>query len=368
MTNAIVIGLWAGILLLPLKGAGFSAVFAVAVSLILAVYKPLFGIIKNLLPKPVPRTTQKASRFNATYAVVSIIAVLLILPLLANDYILDVLILAGIYAILALGLNVVMGYTGLLNLGFVAFYAVGAYSFALLNTKLGLGYWSALPFALILSGLSGFVMGFPALRLKGDYLAIVTLGFGEITRLVLNNWDSFTNGPNGISSISRPAIGSMQFVSLNTFYYFVLFAVILSAVVIRRVERSAIGRAWISIREDEIAASSMGVDTTRYKLYSFSFGAFFAGLAGTIYASKMQFINPESFTFTESILVLSMVILGGLGSVQGAITGAAVLVVLPEILREIKDYRMLSLGAGLVLLMIFRPQGIFGGRGVFDRD
>lgn len=286
----------------------------------------------------------------------------LIVPFSAQNYIIDVAVLAGIYIILALGLNVVVGYTGLLNLGFVAYYAIGAYSFALLNTRLGIGFWSAMPIAVIITTLSGFLFAIPALRLKGDYLALVTLGFGEIVRITLNNWDSFTNGPNGIGGITAPHLAGMSLETLSAYYYLVLFFAIVTVVVIGRVQRSKIGRAWIALREDEIAALAMGIPAIRYKLYSVSFGAFWAGIAGCLFAAKMRFISPESFTFMESVLILCMVILGGLGSVGGVIAGAIILVILPEVLREVQMYRMLALGAGIVLLMIFRPQGLFGGR------
>jgi branched-chain amino acid transport system permease protein len=292
----------------------------------------------------------------------------LALPSVVPDYYVDVAILVGIYVILALGLNVVVGFTGLLNLGFVAFYAFGAYSYALLNTRCGLDFWAALPFAVSLSAMAGLLLAIPALRLRGDYLAIVTLGFGEITRLILNNWDSLTMGPNGISGIAAPQIFSLSISRLSSFYYLVLVFALATFFVTRRVYFSKIGRAWVAIREDEIASSIMGINTTRYKLYAFAFGAFWAGLAGAVFAAKMRFVSPESFTFMESVLILCMVILGGLGSLWGVILGACILVLLPEILREIQMYRMLALGAGLVLLMVFRPQGLFGGRGASFRN
>jgi len=293
---------------------------------------------------------------------------LFVMPLFAQDYFLDVAVLVGIYVILALGLNVVVGFTGLLNLGFVAFYALGAYSYALLNTRLGFGFWTALPFSVGFSAIAGFLLAVPALRLRGDYLAIVTLGFGEITRLILNNWDSLTMGPNGISGIAAPEIFSLSLGKLSYFYYLVLFFVLITFFITKRVYSSKIGRAWVAIREDEIASSIMGINTTMYKLYAFAFGAFWAGLAGAVFAGKMQFVSPESFTFMESVLILCMVIIGGLGSIPGVILGAFILVLLPEMLREIQLYRMLALGAGLVLLMVFRPQGLFGGRGVSFRS
>jgi branched-chain amino acid transport system permease protein len=244
---------------------------------------------------------------------------------------------------------------------------VGAYTYALLNVKLGLGFWEALPLSLALTTLSGFILAIPALRLRGDYLAIVTLGFGEIVRLILNNWDSLTGGPNGIPGIASPHTFGLSLETLNRYYYVTLAAVLLTYVVVSRVRSSRIGRAWIAIREDEIGASSMGISTMRYKLYSFAFGSFWAGLAGILFAAKMRFVSPESFTFMESVLILCMVILGGLGSIGGVIVGSAVLVILPEVLREVQSYRMIALGAGLILIMIFRPQGLFSGQKISKR-
>ena len=286
------------------------------------------------------------------------------LPFVAQGYILDVTIISGIYIILALGLNVVVGFTGLLNLGFVAYYAIGAYSFALLNTKLGMGFWSAMPLSALITVIAGFLFAVPAVRLKGDYLALVTLGFGEIVRITLNNWDSFTKGPNGISGITPPRFFNLELTTLSSYYYLVMFFVVMAIILMRRIHDSKIGRAWIAIREDEIATAAMGINNTLYKLYSVAFGAFWAGIAGSLFAAKMRFISPESFTFMESVLILSMVIVGGLGSIAGVIAGAVILVMLPEVLREVQLYRMLALGAGLVLLMIFRPQGLFGGKNV----
>jgi branched-chain amino acid transport system permease protein len=290
----------------------------------------------------------------------AVLPLLLALPFFAGGYLLDVLVLTGIYVILAQGLNVVVGYAGLLNLGFAAFYAIGAYTYALLSTRLGMGFWPSLPLATGAAAMAGALLSVPALRLRGDYLAIVTLGFGEIVRLVLNNWDSLTNGPNGISGIPRPSLFGLELASIGNFYYFVLAAAALSVLVIRNVCTSRVGRAWLAIREDETAASASGINAMAYKFYAISFGAFFAGLAGALFAAKMQFVSPESFTFMESVIVLCMVILGGQGSIRGVVLGAALLVILPELLREAQGYRMLVLGVGLVLLMIFRPQGLLG--------
>ncbi|TAL25244.1 MAG: branched-chain amino acid ABC transporter permease [Nitrospirae bacterium] len=367
------IALWLSLLFLPFKGIKAASILFVSLLLLLFIFRAFSGYAKILMDKLNAMRESIIERFKAVYAgseasgmiAYSLLFVFLFaIPFFAKDYFIDVLILAGIYIILAQGLNIVVGFAGLLNLGFVAFYAIGAYSYALLNTKLGIGFWPALPLSLALVTLSGFVLAVPALRLKGDYLAIVTLGFGEIVRLVFNNWDSLTKGPNGIGGIEPPHLFEMHVSRLSHYYYFILFFVVLTVFIIRRVKASRIGRAWLAIREDEIAAASIGINTISYKLYAFAFGAFWAGLAGVLFAAKMQFVSPESFTFMESVLILCMVILGGLGSIPGIILGSVILVMLPEMLREVQLYRMIALGSGLVLLMIFRPQGIFGGKSV----
>jgi branched-chain amino acid transport system permease protein len=359
------IALWSAFLFLPFKGpAAAAALFAV-----LAVAIPSFRIMARYLAplwKTISTAEDRVMRYlpsDSRFLFLLLFPVAAV-PFFAEGYIIDVTIMSGIYIILALGLNVVTGLTGLLNLGFVAYYAIGAYSFALLNTKLGMGFWSAMPFSVLITVLGGFLFAIPAVRLKGDYLALVTLGFGEIVHITLNNWDSFTKGPNGISGITPPSLFHIGFSSLSSFYYLVLFFVVITIVVMRRVQASKIGRAWIAIREDEIATAAMGINNTMYKLYSVAFGAFWAGLAGCLFAAKMRFISPESFTFMESVLILCMVIVGGLGSIAGVIVGALILVFLPEVLREVQLYRMLALGAGLVVLMIFRPQGLLGGKRV----
>jgi len=373
MTRPLVMGLWVSFLILPFKGVEAAVVCWVIVAGLLSAwtflspYQKRLGAIRQTWEVLSQKTLRSARKQTSLIRGICILCILA-LPHVVPDYYLDVAILVGIYVILALGLNVVVGFTGLLNLGFVAFYAIGAYAYALLNTRCGLDFWAALPFAVGLSAAAGLLLSIPALRLRGDYLAIVTLGFGEITRLILNNWDSFTMGPNGISGIAAPRIFSLSIGGLSHFYYLVLLFAFATFFVTRRVHASKIGRAWVAIREDEIASSIMGINTTRYKLYALAFGAFWAGLAGAIFAAKMRFVSPESFTFMESVLILCMVILGGLGSLWGVILGVCILVLLPEMLREIQIYRMLALGAGLVLLMIFRPQGLIGGRGASLRN
>jgi branched-chain amino acid transport system permease protein len=368
-----IVSFWLSFLFLPLKGLKAALIFFALFSVLL-VSLTYLSRYRGLLIRGLRALQDKIRAAGLSspgllpYAGCVFLIILFTLPFMFGNYFLDVAILAGIYVILSLGLNVVVGFAGLLNLGFVAFYAIGAYAYALLNTRLGLGFWSALPLSVGLTTVAGFLLAIPALRLRGDYLAIVTLGFGEIARLVLNNWDDLTHGPNGISQISRPEILSLAFGSLSSYYYLVLVFAVLTVFVTRRVYSSRIGRAWVALREDEIAASAMGINTTMYKLYAFAFGAFWAGLAGVLFAAKMQFVSPESFTFMESVLILCMVILGGSGSIAGVILGAVILVFLPEMLREIQLYRMLALGAGLVILMIFRPQGLLGGRGVSLRS
>jgi len=365
LLRPLIISLWLALLLLPFKGIRAAGVLFIVMSAAIPAFKFLSNYLSPLLNnihsyvENIRRYLPADSRFLFLLLVPAAA-----LPFAAQGYIIDVTIISGIYIILALGLNVVVGFTGLLNLGFVAYYAIGAYSFALLNTKLGMGFWSAMPLSTLITVIAGFLFAVPAVRLKGDYLALVTLGFGEIVRITLNNWDSFTKGPNGISGITPPYFFNIALTTLSGYYYLVMFFVVIAIILMRRIHASKIGRAWTAIREDEIATAAMGINNTLYKLYSVAFGAFWAGLAGSLFAAKMRFISPESFTFMESVLILSMVIVGGLGSIAGVILGAVILVLLPEVLREVQLYRMLALGAGLVLLMIFRPQGLFGGKSV----
>jgi branched-chain amino acid transport system permease protein len=320
---------------------------------ILASYGAFFVLARAFSKIRAPSMT-----LNTRWMTIPLFLIAGVFPLLVKDYYTDVAVLAGIYIILALGVNVVIGYSGLLHLGFAAFYGIGAYVNALLTTSLGLGFWSALPLTLVFTSMAGLLLGFPSLRLRGDYLAIVTLGFGEIIRLVLNNWDSITKGPNGISNIPPPSIFGYAISSLRYYYFLVFGFVIIAAFIVKRVHGSRTGRAWLAIREDETAAEAMGINTRKYKFMALSFGAFWAGLAGALFASKMHFVSPESFTFMESVFVVCMIILGGLGSIPGVILGSLILVLLPELLREFQLYRMLALGAGLVMMMIFRPEGL----------
>lgn len=367
LNKSVIIALFTAMLLLPFKGVTASvvvfaviALFGTAASITAKYYKNATIHHKIKLPSAIINMRIPLLIFILMFLIIS--------PFILKDYYIDVLIMAGIYILLTAGLNVIVGFAGLLNLGFAAYYAIGAYAYALLNTRLGMDFWTALPFSAILASLSGLLVALPALRLKGDYLAIVTLGFGEIVRLVLNNWDSLTNGPNGISGIAPPSVLGTSLGKIGYYYYAVLFIAVFSISIIKRVETSKIGRAWIALREDEVAAAASGINTTMYKLYAFAFGTFWAGIAGALFAAKMQFISPESFTFMESVLILSMVILGGIGNTYGAIVGALILVLLPEILREVQIYRMLILGIGLVLMMRFMPRGLMGRiKGVYSK-
>ncbi|MDR1309929.1 MAG: high-affinity branched-chain amino acid ABC transporter permease LivM [Deltaproteobacteria bacterium] len=331
------------------------------------------GLIKG--PKPTWLTVVMGSRFR--YPVLAILlGFMAMLPFLSSPYLVNVMVKALIYVSLGLGLNVVVGVSGLLNLGYVAFYAMGAYTYALLGQYLGLGFWVCLPLGALVATLMGLLLGFPVIRLSGDYLAIVTLSFGEITRLVLTNLD-ITRGPRGISNI-RPAgffgldlngpikdflvahLGVEKDMDINKIltYFIILGLVILTIICVFRLENSRLGRAWLAMREDEVACQAMGINRTRAKLTAFALGSTWAGLAGVVFASHLSFINPPIFSFLESIMILSIVVLGGMGSIPGVILGALVLIVLPEQLRAFSQYRMLIFGALMVLMMVFRPGGL----------
>jgi branched-chain amino acid transport system permease protein len=302
---------------------------------------------------------------------VALALVAIVAPLVApNDYIIGTLARICLYATLALGLNIVVGFAGLLDIGYVAFFGIGSYIYALLCSPhfgLHLPFLLALPIVVIATALCGILIGAPTLRLGGDYLAIVTLGFGEITYLLLLNLDrpvNITNGPSGIIGIDPPAL--LGYVANSNTQYYYLFLGMLALVLLasRRLQHSRIGWAWQAIREDELAARTMGINTMVAKLQAFAVGASFAGFAGALLASWQRSVFPENFLFTESINVLAMVIIGGMGSLLGVILGAAIIVSLPELFREFQSYRLLVFGFMLMVLMIFRPQGILVPRGL----
>lgn len=290
-----------------------------------------------------------------------LLAVAVLFPQFLSAYQTNVMTTALMYVVLGLGLNIVVGLAGLLDLGFVAFYAVGAYTYALLNLHFGLGFWTVLPIGGLIAATFGIILGFPVLRLRGDYLAIVTLGFGEIIRLILENWGEFSQGPSGISNISRPGFFGIELdlqASIIYTYYLMVILVILTIFVVNRLQDSRLGRAWIALREDEIACQAMGIDKRKTKLVAFSLGAFWAGIMGVMFAAKTTFVNPASFTFLESAIILAIVVLGGMGSIVGVLCGALILILMPEYLRALSQYRMLAFGAILVCMMVFRPQGL----------
>ncbi|CAM3274368.1 high-affinity branched-chain amino acid transport protein (ABC superfamily, membrane) [Xenorhabdus nematophila ATCC 19061] len=310
-----------------------------------------------------------------------LVALAVIWSFIASRGSIDIATLTLIYIMLGLGLNIVVGLSGLLVLGYAGFYAIGAYTYALLNHYYGLGFWQSLPLAGLTAALSGLLLGFPVLRLRGDYLAIVTLGFGEIVRILLLNNTELTGGPNGISQIPKPTLFGLEFNrsvkegGWDTFHNFfglkydpsdriiflylvALLLVLLSLFIIHRLLKMPLGRAWEALREDEIACRSLGLSPTRIKLTAFTISAAFAGIAGTLFAARQGFISPESFTFAESAFVLAIVVLGGMGSQTAVILSAIILVVSREMIRDLNEYSMLLLGALMVLMMIWRPQGL----------
>ncbi len=302
----------------------------------------------------------------------------------SNRYVIDVATAVLIYVMLGWGLNIVVGLAGLLDLGYVAFYAIGAYSYALLAVTFDWSFWVCLPLAGAFAALAGVLLGLPVLRLRGDYLAIVTLGFGEMIRVILINWYSVTRGPDGITSIPRPSFFGLPFTrrpaeGVTAFHeyfglefagqhrvIFLYFLILILALVTNyftlRIRKLPIGRAWEALREDEIACRSLGINPTNTKLTAFGIGAMFGGFAGAFFATRQGFISPESFTFIESATVVAIVVLGGMGSQVGVAIAAAVLVLLPELGREFAQFRMLLFGAAMVAIMIWRPRGLLAHR------
>jgi len=320
------------------------------------------AVISALSHKPIRRTA------------ISVLLILMaIYPFALGMYHTNIMITALIYVILALGLNIVVGLGGLLNLGYAAFFAVGAYTYGLLwkfvgpvftaaaiNT--GWLFWIALPLAGILAVIFGILLSLPVLRLRGDYLAIITLAFGEIVRMVLQNSGPVTGGATGISLIPRPWLFGLRLPprqAATYIYYIVVVLVILTIFVVRRIEDSRVGRALEAMREDEIACEAMGIDLVRNKLSTFALGAFWAGIAGVVLASQTTYINPDSFTLWESIMVLMAIVIGGTGSIPGAIGGALLLKLLPEYFRPLAQYRILIYGVAMIIVIIFKPDGLF---------
>jgi len=329
-----------------------------------------------------------AKRFTAATKFIAPLGLMFAVSLpflpITDRYVLDVAILVMTYIMLGWGLNIVVGLAGLLDLGYVAFYAVGAYSFALFAIHFDLGFWICLPIAGLLAACFGVLLGFPVLRLRGDYLAIVTLGFGEMIRVILINWYDLTKGPDGLSGIPRPTFFGLPFTfrakdgevpfheyfgldyspmhRLTFLYYIILLLALLTNFFTLRIRKLPIGRAWEALREDEIACRSLGINPTNTKLTAFSIGAMFGGFAGSFFATKQAFISPESFTFIESAIILAIVVLGGMGSQIGVVVAAVVLIGGTELVRELEEFRMLAFGGLMVLIINWRPRGLLSFR------
>jgi branched-chain amino acid transport system permease protein len=342
--------------------------------------KPKLGA--GIKPKRDDALTAKLSKGFAFG--ITLFAITLPFMPFSDRYIMDVGTTVLIYVLLGMGLNVTVGLAGLLDLGFVAFYAIGAYSFAILSTTLGWGFWVCLPLSGLIAALFGALLSMPILRLRGDYLAIVTLGFGEITRIVILNWQSFTGGPAGISGVPRPSLFGMSFdrrppegltsfhevtgIAFATehrlmFLYLIALALVLGAAwVIKRLRALPIGRAWEALREDEIACRSLGINPTASKVSAYAVGGMLGGFAGCFFAARQGFVSPESFTFMESALILAIVVLGGLGSQIGVVIAALFIVLLPEVGREFADFRMIVFGIAMIAIMVWRPGGLLSQR------
>ncbi|MCX7078135.1 MAG: high-affinity branched-chain amino acid ABC transporter permease LivM [Pseudomonas sp.] len=373
---------------LEVQGASTSTLIIIATCSVLMFLRVIFDRQYTAAMRSVPRgklIPAGASHFltlpsTQRWVIMGLIVVALVWPFFGSRGAVDIATLILIYVLLGLGLNIVVGLAGLLDLGYVGFYAVGAYSYALLSHYYGLSFWICLPIAGMMSATFGFLLGFPVLRLRGDYLAIVTLGFGEIIRLFLRNLTGLTGGPNGISNIPKPTLFGLSFdrtaaegmqtfheffgltynpVSKVVFLYLVALLLALFALfVINRLLRMPIGRAWEALREDEIACRALGLNPTIIKLSAFTLGACFAGFAGSFFAARQGLVTPESFTFIESATILAIVVLGGMGSQLGVVLAAVVMILLPELMRDFSEYRMLMFGALMVLMMIWRPQGL----------
>jgi branched-chain amino acid transport system permease protein len=333
----------------------FLAAWGVRKMALVGEHNPVFSTVR-----------EKIDRFfieRKRPVVALLLAAAVAVPFVSTNYLIDIFTSAILYAILATALNITVGMTGVLVLGFIGFYAIGAYTTGILTAKFHLcGFWTALPLSGLIAMLFGLLLGIPTLRLKGDYLAIVTLGFGEIVKIFLNNLDRFTGGPNGIMGIKKPVLFGWGIDTLPFFYWFCLLCLAGEIVIVARIFASRYGRAWVAVRENEMAASALGIDVFRRHLLSFSLSAFFGGCAGSLFAVKQGFISPDSFTFLESVMVLCMVVLGGIGTIAGAVAGAFLLVVVPEFLREFALYRMLIFGAVMIAFMIYHPHGLFGSR------
>jgi branched-chain amino acid transport system permease protein len=301
-----------------------------------------------------------------------IIAVMVLLPLVlgglkAGNFYLHVLIMLGIFTILGSGINLLMGFTGQASIGHAAFFGIGAYVSTLLMIKLNFPFWAALPLAGAAGAVSGLLIGYPSLRLKGISFAIVTFAFGELVKMVFVNWKSLTNGQDGLTDIPSPALWGINFAAKLPYTYLVMIFTLFALFLVDRIVNSRVGKAFISIREDEDLAASTGVNVMQYKILSFVISTFLAGIAGSLYAHYMHFINPADFTVAISMTLIAIVVIGGLGTIIGPIFGSLVLLFMPEVLRPVKDYYYLIFGIILIVVMIFAPVGIMGGLQALSR-
>ena len=314
-------------------------------------YARLFGPLGTIMEK-------RAVRWGALPA---ILILLILAPYLLGSYATVILTNAFLYVVLALGLNIVVGYAGLLDLGYAAFFAVGAYTVGIFTERFGWNFWLCLPLALVFAAIAGVVIGGPTLRLRSDYLAIVTLGFGEIVRISARNL-SITGGASGLTGIEQPWLFGWHIATSLDFYYVFGLLAIVAIFISLRLAESRLGRAWLYVRYDEDAAEAMGINRVKVKMAAYIIGAMFGATAGAFFAANLGAISPESFSFNQSVLILMAVVLGGMGKIPGVILGAFVVILGPEVLRSVGDLRLLVFAVGLLLIMLFRPSGIWPGR------
>jgi branched-chain amino acid transport system permease protein len=298
------------------------------------------------------------SQKNRVVVLMFLAGAAMLLPLVSNNYVLEVMSNAWFYVMLCLGLNIVVGYAGLLDLGYAAFFAVGAYTTGILTSQFGVNFWLTIPVAIGCSACAGIIIGGPTLRLRSDYLAIVTLGFGEIVRIIARNLE-ITGGASGLIGIEKPSLFGFELSQIIHFYYVFLILAILSCYVSYRLQHSRLGRAWQYVREDEDAAEAMGINRVAVKLYAYVIGAIFGGVAGCFFAAKMTAISPETFTFQQSVLILLGVVLGGMGKIPGVVVGAFALVLFPEVFRDLGSSRILVFAIVMLVIMLYRPEGIW---------
>ncbi|MBI1272640.1 MAG: high-affinity branched-chain amino acid ABC transporter permease LivM [Alphaproteobacteria bacterium] len=370
----------------PTQFLHFIAIAGPVIIVIYALRGNIGGAIRKVSDTGLAQTWLSVLKRKSRYMLPLVFALAIFLPLMpfADRYAMDVATMVLTYVALAWGLNIVVGYAGLLDLGYVAYYAIGAYTYALLAQHFDFSFWMALPVAGLMAVLVAGLIGAPVLRLRGDYLAIVTLGFAEIVRLVLINWTTLTGGPNGISGVPRPTFFGLEFTRSEGegvfpfheffgleyspiqrviyLYYLILLLAIVVAWFSWRLRKLPLGRAWEALRDDEIACTSVGINAMTAKLAAYMFAALVAGLAGAFFATRQGFISPESFTFNESVAVLAIVVLGGMGSQIGILLAALFIIGMPELFRELEQYRMAAFGAGMVLIMIWRPRGLMAQR------